>query len=468
MAVAALAALVIGGIAAPVGASASPGRPPTTSTPTPTETTPDPTPTPTETTPDPSPTPTQTTTDPTPTTTPPTTPASTPPPTTAPSTPPSTSTPSPTATDPVGEFIDHEAAEAFAKATERLRVATEALRETQELLVGADERLSAASSAVDRAKAAARLVSDRRAEAADELQAERRLLIRVEDSIAGIAKQTYQDGVIGAFGSVMSAKTPAEFANRAADLETVTKTSGYAIALVTALPDRIAALEDRLADVTAERQTARTEMVSLDRAHTELADQISSAATEESRLEAAVDEAVEAARRAIPVDQALAAQRGQESSRLASEIVAASRALAAAGDTVEGTGSFVRPATGVVTSDYGMRVHPILGYAKMHTGVDFDGADDVVYAADRGTVIMTVFNAAYGNVTVVDHGTSGGRYFATFYAHQSGFFVEPGDVVEKGQPIGAVGSTGMSTGPHLHFEVRLEGVPVDPGAFLDY
>jgi len=227
-------------------------------------------------------------------------------------------------------------------------------------------------------------------------------------------------------------------------------------------------LEDRLADVTAERQTARTEMVSLDRAHTELADRISSAATEEARLKTAVDEAVEAARRAIPVDQALAAQRGQESSRLASEIVAASRALAAAGDTVEGTGSFVRPATGAVTSDYGMRVHPILGYAKMHTGVDFDGADDVVYAADRGTVIMTVFNAAYGNVTVVDHGTSGGRYFATFYAHQSGFFVEPGDVVEKGQPIGAVGSTGMSTGPHLHFEVRLEGVPVDPGAFLDY
>ncbi|MEJ7727286.1 MAG: M23 family metallopeptidase, partial [Actinomycetes bacterium] len=77
-------------------------------------------------------------------------------------------------------------------------------------------------------------------------------------------------------------------------------------------------------------------------------------------------------------------------------------------------------------------------------------------------------NAAYGNVTVVDHGTSGGRSFVTFYAHQSGFFVEPGDVVEKGQPIGAVGSTGMSTGPHLHFEVRLEGVPVDPGAFLDY
>ena len=104
----------------------------------------------------------------------------------------------------------------------------------------------------------------------------------------------------------------------------------------------------------------------------------------------------------------------------------------------------------------------------MHTGVDFDGADDVVYAADQGTVIMTVYNAAYGNVTVVDHGMSGGRFLATFYAHQSGFFVEPGDVVTKGQPIGAVGSTGMSTGPHLHFEVRLDGVPVDPGAFLDY
>jgi murein DD-endopeptidase MepM/ murein hydrolase activator NlpD len=186
------------------------------------------------------------------------------------------------------------------------------------------------------------------------------------------------------------------------------------------------------------------------------------------RLQAAADEALEAARLAISADQALAVQRGQESSRLASEIVAAQQELADAGDTVDGSGVFARPATGAVTSPYGMRYHPILGYVKMHTGVDFDGADGVVYAADRGTVIMTVYNTAYGNVTVVDHGMSGGRFLATFYAHQAGFLVQPGDVVGKGQPIGMVGSTGMSTGPHLHFEVRLDGVPVDPSAFLDY
>jgi len=321
---------------------------------------------------------------------------------------------------------------------------------------------------VRRAETAALVAANHRDSVAAELDAEERLLVRAEDSIAGVARQTYQDGVIGAFGSVMSADGPADFANRASSLDTVTTTSGHAVALVKALPDRIATLEDRLATATIERRTARADAESLGRARVELAGRISAASGRVAQLQTQADEAVEAARRAVPADQALAAQRGQESSRLATEIVGAQQALGAAGDTVDGTGSFVRPATGVVTSRYGMRVHPILGYAKMHTGVDFDGADDVVYAADQGTVIMTVFNAAYGNVTVVDHGRSGGRYLATFYAHQSGFFVQPGDTVTKGQPIGAVGSTGLSTGPHLHFEVRLDGVPVDPGAFLEY
>ena len=75
-----------------------------------------------------------------------------------------------------------------------------------------------------------------------------RLLVRAKDSIAGVARQTYQDGVIGAFGSVMSADGPADFANRASDLDTITTTSGHAVELVKALPARIATLEERLDD----------------------------------------------------------------------------------------------------------------------------------------------------------------------------------------------------------------------------
>lgn len=441
---AALAAVVIGGLGAPIGTALARTIPPTS---------PGPTTTPT------------TTASPTVTATTPTTPPTTPP-TGEPTTPPATPPPTPPPTDE--DFIDHEAAEAFAKATKELREATEALRDTQQLLLGADARLSMSMGQVRRAETAALVATNRARAISGELAADRNLLVRAKDSIAGVARQTYQDGVIGAYGSVMEADGPADFANRATSLDAITTHSGHAVELVRALPRRIATLEDRVETAGEQRRTARDDADSLADAHAKLAMRISTAATRIEALQIKADEALEAARRAIPADQALAAQRGQESSRLATEIVAAQEALAAAGDTVEGTGVFVRPGTGAVTSPYGWRYHPILHYWKMHTGVDFDGADDVVYASDVGTVIMTAYNPAYGNVTVIDHGMSGGRYLATVYAHQSGFFVEPGDVVTKGQPIGAVGSTGMSTGPHVHFEVRLDGVPVDPAAFLDY
>ena len=79
---------------------------------------------------------------------------------------------------------------------------------------------------------------------------------------------------------------------------------------------------------------------------------------------------------------------------------------------------------------------------------------------------MTVVSEAYGNFTVIDHGVIGGDRITTAYAHQSQFLVREGQRVQKGQQIGVIGSTGYSTGPHLHFEVRRDGVVVDPLAWL--
>jgi murein DD-endopeptidase MepM/ murein hydrolase activator NlpD len=79
---------------------------------------------------------------------------------------------------------------------------------------------------------------------------------------------------------------------------------------------------------------------------------------------------------------------------------------------------------------------------------------------------MTVVSTAYGNFTVVDHGVVDGKRLTTAYAHQARFLVAEGDAVRKGQPIGVVGSTGYSTGPHLHFEVREDGTVVDPARHL--
>jgi len=124
-------------------------------------------------------------------------------------------------------------------------------------------------------------------------------------------------------------------------------------------------------------------------------------------------------------------------------------------------GTMVWPTPGKtrVTSQYGMRFHPILKINRMHHGIDIDASsgDDIV-AANDGTVILSGYTSGYGNRVVIDHG--GG--ISTLYAHCSKLLVSVGDTVKAGQVIAKVGSTGLSTGPHLHFEVRENDKTVDP------
>jgi len=126
-------------------------------------------------------------------------------------------------------------------------------------------------------------------------------------------------------------------------------------------------------------------------------------------------------------------------------------------------GILVRPVPGAITSGFGMRLHPILGYARLHAGVDMRaGYGQEIKAGASGRVIMAGTRGGYGNTVIIDHG--GGM--TTLYAHQSSFAVSYNDQVEAGEIIGYVGSTGLSTGPHLHFEVRINGTPVDPADYI--
>jgi murein DD-endopeptidase MepM/ murein hydrolase activator NlpD len=128
-----------------------------------------------------------------------------------------------------------------------------------------------------------------------------------------------------------------------------------------------------------------------------------------------------------------------------------------------GKGVLSWPVAGPVTSGFGYRVHPIFHVRRLHTGVDLDGnTGDPVKAAALGTVVSAGWRGGYGKCVVIDHG--GG--LATLYAHQSSILVSVGQTVKRGEAIGQVGSTGYSTGPHLHFEVRVNGSPVDPVGYL--
>ena len=124
---------------------------------------------------------------------------------------------------------------------------------------------------------------------------------------------------------------------------------------------------------------------------------------------------------------------------------------------------FFQPVAGPVGSGYGNRVHPIFGTVRFHAGLDFSGnTGDPVEAAASGTVIQAQLRSGYGNTIIIDHG--GG--WTTLYAHLSRFNVYVSDEVAIGETIGAIGSTGWSTGPHLHFEVRYRGSPQDPANHL--
>ncbi len=133
------------------------------------------------------------------------------------------------------------------------------------------------------------------------------------------------------------------------------------------------------------------------------------------------------------------------------------------GVALRGTGVFNIPTDGRLTSNFGYRVHPILGTRRFHAGIDFGAPQGTtIRAADSGVVISAGWQGGYGRTVIIDHGNK----LSTLYAHSSRIFVSEGQTVQRGQAIAAVGSTGFSTGPHLHFEVRRNGEPINPLDFL--
>ena len=121
--------------------------------------------------------------------------------------------------------------------------------------------------------------------------------------------------------------------------------------------------------------------------------------------------------------------------------------------------SFVSPVSGIVSSSYGRRKDPLTGESAFHHGIDIASpAGSAVLAAGAGGVVFSGWKNGYGNVVEIDHGDG----FSTCYAHTAENLVSAGEEVNANQPIAHVGSTGRSTGPHLHYEVRKDGVSLDP------
>ena len=194
--------------------------------------------------------------------------------------------------------------------------------------------------------------------------------------------------------------------------------------------------------------------------------------TEQAELQSELDEATalitditaNLSDNAAVLEQFEAAEREAETNVANMVLALEKKRQAEAAAAVVGTGAFIWPVPSCtyLTSRFGLRVHPIYGTTKSHTGVDI-GAESgaTIVAADGGTVVLAGVNSGYGNCVMIDHGNG----YKTLYGHMSSIAVTNGQTVSQGDTVGYVGSTGVSTGPHCHYEVWKDGARIDPEQF---
>lgn len=178
-------------------------------------------------------------------------------------------------------------------------------------------------------------------------------------------------------------------------------------------------------------------------------------------------DARQAAYEARAKDRAVLARLKQQEARIKARIAAAARAARGTSVTARATGYLLRPSSGYVTSPFGFRTHPIYGYYGLHDGTDFGAACGTpLIASGSGRVISKYFSSSYGHRLFLYLGQVNGKSLTVVYNHAQGYRYDVGDTVQRGAVVGSLGSTGWSTGCHLHFSVLVGGEAVDPMNWL--
>ena len=270
----------------------------------------------------------------------------------------------------------------------------------------------------------------------------------------------YEYGDLSSLNALIAARSFSEFVERWEDFRLLIAANQRAVRA------RKAA-EQRVASIQADLERARFELENEERAQEETRNQLDSLAGERQNLVAlAATRRHSVAAEVAEIENLTAAQEGELESLILErerELASQQRASGIAGGASAPSGSFSWPVTGTITSPFGWRSNPFGGSPEFHQGLDIAApTGTTVSAAAAGTVIMAQWYGGYGNYVLIDHG--GG--YSTGYGHLSAIYVSTGQAVSRGQAIGAVGSTGQSTGPHLHFEIRIAGKPVDPAPRL--
>ncbi|KAF0132844.1 MAG: M23B-like peptidase [Candidatus Saganbacteria bacterium] len=262
-------------------------------------------------------------------------------------------------------------------------------------------------------------------------------------------REVYKSSAVNYLDLLFFARNMSDFISRAYFFGKVIEGDAKLISEITVSYNQIRSQKDRLVGVTNEIKDLALEIG-------EKKQEISEKAEEEKTLLGTLKQ-----RRAKYEKEIAQLERSSEELERVIQAKMAERKKS--GVSAHGSGSLDWPLRGRMTSYYGYRRHPLWGGRSMHTGIDIAAPHgEVIRSADGGEVIFSGWWDGYGKAAVIDHG----KNISTVYGHMSRIYVQNGNKVSKGQIIGLVGSTGYSTGPHLHFEVRKNGKPTNPMKYL--
>ncbi len=338
---------------------------------------------------------------------------------------------------------------------EQVRAADSTLAQLSSELRSLEEQLADARATAEQAAERTELARQRLAVLDQELREAEAYLAERERVLTDRAVAAFMFGSVSYAEVVVESRSVTEFVNTTYYLRTILDDDKRVI-------DDVEDLTAQLATARAEADRLREEVEAEQRAADEALATIANLTEEQERVTALAEQ--ERARRGELLNELEVVEAATEAqiAELAAESAALEEELRNARwkAGAPGAGSWVWPTSGVVTSPYGYRTHPIYGTSRLHAGVDIAGGFGVpVVAANDGYVLSAYCSpGGYGCRVVIDHG---GR-IATLYAHLSSFAISEGQDVAAGEVIAYTGSTGASTGPHLHFEVRVNGTPVDP------
>lgn len=356
------------------------------------------------------------------------------------------------------EALEH-ATEREREAAARYQAATEALPEAEARLADAERRVAAAGQRAEEAAAAEQRALAELAEINQRHQVLLAEVARTQDRLDDIIAAAYMGGGSYGVSAVMTARDPGDLMSRLGVLDRVSHSEQQALA---DLAEAETAAEAALAAARRTQQQAEEARRTADDALAEARTAQAEAEDAAAEVAALVDERAEAL--------AIAREEREKAEAEKARVEAELREWEEAhqdGPVLDSGATLVMPVDGVKTSDYGWRIDPIDGTERLHAGVDLAAPGGApIWAAADGVVMQAGWNGGYGNFTCLSHGTYEGQGLSTCYAHQSEIHVSAGQQVQAGDVIGLVGTTGDSTGNHLHFEVRLDGTPTDPLPWL--